>query len=102
MALRSRTALPQRRAKGTATQEEARRFYGHMLIEMAQMSIDDGLVMQLHAGSRRNTNRTVLDRFGRDMGADIPITTDWVRGLDALLNRVGQFRGVAPHSFHAR
>lgn len=76
-------------AKGTATQEEARRFYGHMLIEMAQMSIEDGLVMQLHAGSRRNTNRTILDRFGRDMGADIPLTTDWVNGLDALLNRVG-------------
>ena len=60
-----------------------------MLIEMAQMSIEDGLVMQLHAGSRRNTNRVVLDNFGRDMGADIPITTDWVGGLDALLNRVG-------------
>ena len=81
--------LYRRVSQGKATQEEARRFYGHMLIEMAQMSIDDGLVMQLHAGSCRNTNRTVLDRFGRDMGADIPITNDWVRGLDTLLNRVG-------------
>ena len=102
MALRSRTSSTAGSRKGTATQEEARRFYGHMLIEMAQMSIDDGLVMQLHAGSRRNTNRTVLDSFGRDMGADIPITTDWVRGLDALLNRVGNSASVAPHSFHAR
>lgn len=64
-------------------------FHGHMLIEMAQMSLDDGLVMQLHAGSRRNTNRAVLDQFGRDKGADIPVSTGWVRGLEPLLNRVG-------------
>jgi len=64
-------------------------FHGHMLIEMAQMSLDDGLVMQLHAGSRRNTNHAVLDQFGRDKGADIPVAVDWVRGLEPLLNRVG-------------
>ncbi|EBA03149.1 Sodium pump decarboxylase, gamma subunit [Rhodobacterales bacterium HTCC2150] len=77
------------RVKSNPTPDEAARFYGHMLIEMAQMSLDDGLVMQLHAGSRRNTNAAILDRFGRDMGADIPVATEWVRGLDALLNRVG-------------
>jgi glucuronate isomerase len=64
-------------------------FHGHMLIEMAQMSVEDGLVMQLHAGSRRNTNRAVMDAFGRDKGADIPMAVDWVRGLEPLLNRVG-------------
>ncbi|WP_415401190.1 glucuronate isomerase [Tateyamaria sp. SN3-11] len=64
-------------------------FHGHMLIEMAQMSLEDGLVMQLHAGSRRNTNRAILDQFGRDKGADIPVATNWVRGLEPLLNRVG-------------
>lgn len=64
-------------------------FHGHMLVEMAQMSIEDGLVMQLHAGSRRNTNHAIKDAFGRDMGADIPVPTDWVRGLEPLLNRVG-------------
>ena len=68
---------------------DAAAFHGHMLIEMAQMSLDDGLVMQLHAGSRRNTNHAVLDQFGRDKGADIPVATDWVRGLEPLLNRVG-------------
>ena len=71
------------------TAEEAKNFYGHMLIEMAQMSCEDGLVMQLHAGSRRNTNAAIMDRFGRDMGADIPVSTDWVRGLEQLLKRVG-------------
>ena len=69
--------------------EDARRFYGHMLIEMAQMSAEDGLTMQIHAGSKRNTNAALMQAFGRDMGADIPIAVDWVRGLDALLNRVG-------------
>ncbi|KIC49573.1 glucuronate isomerase [Tateyamaria sp. ANG-S1] len=68
---------------------DADAFHGHMLIEMAQMSPDDGLVMQLHAGSRRNTNRALFDRFGADKGADIPVAVDWVRGLEPLLNRVG-------------
>ncbi|MFK7836468.1 MAG: glucuronate isomerase [Sulfitobacter sp.] len=82
-------ALYQQLRNGTGTPQDARRFYGHMLIEMAQMSVDDGLTMQIHAGSRRNTNQALLKAFGRDMGADIPIATDWVRRLDALLNRVG-------------
>ena len=45
--------------------------------------------MQIHAGACRNTNAVVMNRFGRDMGADIPIAVDWARGMDALLNRVG-------------
>ncbi|MEX2518246.1 MAG: glucuronate isomerase, partial [Paracoccaceae bacterium] len=65
------------------------RFYNHMLVEMAEMSVDDGLVMQIHAGNRRSTNQAVLSRFGRDMGADIPHAADWVHGLNVLLNRVG-------------
>ena len=68
---------------------DAMAFHGHMLIEMSQMSIEDGLVMQLHAGSKRNTNEAILNTFGYDMGADIPVSTDWVRGLGPLLNRVG-------------
>jgi glucuronate isomerase len=79
----------QRLRTGMGTVQDVQRFYGHMLIEMAQMSIEDGLTMQIHAGARRNTNAVVMNRFGRDMGADIPIAVDWVRGMDALLNRVG-------------
>lgn len=79
----------QRLRQGAGSAEDARRFYGHMLIEMAQMSVEDGLTMQIHAGSKRNTNRAVMQGFGRDKGADIPIAMDWVHGLDALLNRVG-------------
>jgi glucuronate isomerase len=82
-------ALYQRLKSGNGTAQDAQRFYGHMLIEMAQMSVEDGLTMQIHAGARRGTNKALLKDFGRDMGADIPIAVDWVRGMDALLNRVG-------------
>ncbi len=82
-------ALYQKLRSGAGNGDDAQRFYAHMLIEMAQMSVEDGLTMQIHGGSKRNTNAAVLDEFGRDMGADIPVCTDWVRGLEALLNRVG-------------
>lgn len=75
--------------RGEATEEDAARFNGHMLVEMARMSREDGLTMQLHVGSLRNHNRPVYERFGIDMGADIPIATDWTRGLRPLLNRHG-------------
>jgi glucuronate isomerase len=60
-----------------------------MFIELARMSIEDGLVMQIHAGSFRNHNRPVFDRFGPDMGNDIPVATDFTRNLRALLNKHG-------------
>ncbi|MFK8033177.1 MAG: glucuronate isomerase [Hyphomicrobiales bacterium] len=83
------TALFDKIISGDASEHEQARFYGHMLIEMAQMSVEDGLVMQIHAGSSRSTNQSVQRRFGNDMGADIPHAVDWVGGLNALLNRVG-------------
>ena len=54
------------------------------------MSLDDGLVMQIHPGSFRNHNRRLFDSFGRDKGADIPMRTDYVRALKPLLDRVRQ------------
>jgi glucuronate isomerase len=68
---------------------EAECFRGQMLTEMARMSLDDGLVMQIHPGSFRNHNRDILHRFGRDKGADIPTATDYVRALKPLLDRFG-------------
>ena len=64
-------------------------FRAQMLTEMARMSLDDGLVMQIHPGSVRNHNRQVHERFGRDMGGDIPAATDYVHALGPLLNRFG-------------
>ncbi len=74
---------------GTADNATRHRLHGHMLVEMALMSRDDGLVMQIHAGASRSTNRQLTETYGPDMGADIPHRTDWVRGLDGLLNTVG-------------
>ncbi|MEZ4668284.1 MAG: glucuronate isomerase [Anaerolineae bacterium] len=79
----------QRALQGSATAEDATRFTGHMLIEMARMSSEDGLVMQLHVGSQRNHNPLVFRNFGRDMGADIPTTTEFTRNLRPLLDRFG-------------
>lgn len=69
--------------------EDAETFRGHMLVEMAKMSLEDGLVMQIHPGSLRNHNSGVFTRFGRDKGADIPTRTDYVRALRPLLDRYG-------------
>jgi glucuronate isomerase len=74
---------------GSATQVEADQFTGHMLMEMARMSIEDGLVMQIHSGSYRNHNQFIHERFGRDKGGDIPIQTEYTRNLHELLNKYG-------------
>lgn len=74
---------------GRASDDEARRFEGHMLVELARMSVEDGLVMQLHVGALRNHDRSVFERFGPDMGADIPVATEFTRNLRPLLDRYG-------------
>jgi glucuronate isomerase len=71
--------------RGQVSEDEAARFTGHMLIELARMSCEDGLVMQLHVGSFRNHNAGLFARFGPDMGADIPLVTEWTRNLQPLL-----------------
>jgi glucuronate isomerase len=78
---------------GAVTTEQARRFEAHMLHEFARMSLDDGLVMQLHLGSLRDHNTPLARRFGRDLGGDIPVATDWTRGLRPLLELAGNEPG---------
>jgi len=75
--------------KGKASAEDAARFTAHMLMESARMSIEDGLVMQLHPGSWRDHNPRIFDLFGPDRGADIPIQTEYTRNLKPLLNKYG-------------
>jgi glucuronate isomerase len=82
-------ALFDRIRSGDFTATEAELFRAQMLTEMAGMSLEDGLVMQLHPGSYRNHNEWLFKRFGRDKGADIPTRTDYVRSLRPLLNRHG-------------
>lgn len=74
---------------GSFTAAEAELFRAQMLTEMAAMSIDDGLVMQLHPGAFRNHNAQVFIALGRDKGADIPTRTDYVHALKPLLDRFG-------------
>lgn len=79
----------QRALSGMLAVEDAKRFTGHMLMEMARMSIEDGLVMQIHVGSYRNHNTAVFNRFGADKGCDIPINAELTRNLHPLLNTYG-------------
>ncbi len=87
-------ALFAKALKGKATAAEAEAFRGQMLTEMAKMSLEDGLVMQIHPGSFRNHNPQVHQRFGRDKGADIPTRTDYVHALKPLLDRFGNERDL--------
>jgi glucuronate isomerase len=82
-------AIFQRALRGQASADDATRFTGHMLMEMARMSIEDGLVMQLHPGSFRNHNDIIFQRFGLDKGCDIPVATEYTRNLRPLLNKYG-------------
>ena len=79
----------QRALKQKTDSSDSALFTAHMLMEMARMSIEDGLVMQLHPGSVRNHNRLVYQRFGPDMGADIPVQTEYTYNLLPLLNKYG-------------
>jgi len=74
---------------GRSVPEEQEYFRAQMLTEMAGMSVEDGLTMQLHPGSVRNHNRQIYEKFGRDKGADMPSPTEYVRALRPLLNRYG-------------
>jgi glucuronate isomerase len=88
-------ALLDRALRGTIDDDDAESFRAQMLTEMARMSIDDGLVMQIHPGSFRNHNPAVFDAFGRDKGADIPMRTDYVTALKPLLDAVGNTHGLS-------
>jgi glucuronate isomerase len=87
-------ALYQRVRHGGASAADAELFRGQMLTEMARMSIDDGMVLQIHPGVFRSHNAPLLARFGRDKGADIPVATEYVHALKPLLDRYGSTPGL--------
>ncbi|WP_423208329.1 glucuronate isomerase [Paracoccus yeei] len=82
-------ALFQKALRGACSPDEADAFRGQMLTEMARMSLEDGLVLQIHPGAWRNHSDPVMAMFGRDKGFDIPGPTDYVAALRPLLNAVG-------------
>lgn len=81
--------LFERVTTGCATPDDAELFRAQMLTEMARMSIDDGLVMQIHPGSYRNHNTWVFDNYGSDRGADIPARSEYTAALKPLLDEFG-------------
>jgi glucuronate isomerase len=87
-------AIFQRALKDEASADDARRFTGHMLTELARMSVEDGLVMQVHIGSYRNHNPALFQRFGPDMGADIPTASEFTRSFKPLLDLYGNERNL--------
>ncbi|MEW5870181.1 MAG: glucuronate isomerase [Chloroflexota bacterium] len=82
-------AIFQRGLRSALQPGDAERFSSHMLMEMARMSIEDGLVMQLHPGALRDHNNRIFECFGPDKGADIPIPVEYTRPLRLLLQKYG-------------
>lgn len=82
-------AVFQRMLRKKPDKNDAAAFTAHMLMEMARMSVEDGLVMQLHPGSDRNHNSSIYEVFGPDKGGDIPTQTEYTHNLRELLNRYG-------------
>jgi len=87
-------ALFAKALEGSCTPQEADAFRGQMLTEMARMSLDDGLTLQIHPGSYRNHSASVYARHGRDKGFDIPGPTDYVAAMKPLLDAVGMEPGL--------
>ena len=89
LSLKEASELFTRVLAGTTDARDHELFRAQMLSEMARMSLDDGLVMQIHPGSARNHNRQLYERYGRDIGADIPTPTNYVDALRPLLDLFG-------------
>jgi glucuronate isomerase len=78
-----------RTRSGPVEPTDAELFRGHMLVQFAEMSVEDGMVMQLHPGAERNHNSELHEAYGRDVGGDVPRATEYTNALRALLDRFG-------------
>ena len=88
-----RDAVFARALAGEASEADEAAFTAHMLMAFAEMSADDGLVMQLHVGCYRNHDGPLFERFGPDRGADIPLATEFTHALRPLLSAFGSAPG---------
>jgi glucuronate isomerase len=95
LSARDADAIFQRALKGKLERQDAPAFTAHMLMEMARMSVEDGLVMQIHPGSDRNHNRMIFDTYGPDKGGDIPSRTEYTNNMRELLNKYGNHANFA-------
>lgn len=94
LSLKDAEKLFQRALREETSDEDATLFNANMLMEMARMSIEDGLVMQIHPGSHRNHNSVIYNRYGLDKGCDIPQSTEYTNNLKELLNAYGNDPGL--------
>ncbi|MFE4468956.1 glucuronate isomerase [Leifsonia sp. NPDC056824] len=85
--------LFERALHGDLSPADAAVFQGHMLLQMARMSVEDGLVMTVHPGVFRNHHTATFEGFGPDTGHDIPVTTRYTEGLRPLLEKYGDAPG---------
>ncbi len=79
---------------GRLESKDAMRFTGYMLMQNARMSLEDGLVMQIHVGVMRNHNPLIFQRFGQDKGCDIPIQAEFTRSFKPMLEKFGNESGL--------
>lgn len=93
LALVEKQALLDKALKGTLDSNGKALFRAQMMTEMAALSADDGMVMQLHAGSNRNTDPQLMADYGPNLGADIPTGGEFVHALQPLLSRFGSAKG---------
>jgi len=75
--------------KGEVTEPEATALRRHLVSEMARMACEDGLVMTLHPGVRRNHHMPTFEKYGADVGTDIPVKMEFTDALRPMLNRYG-------------
>ncbi|MFH0736457.1 MAG: glucuronate isomerase [bacterium] len=87
-------AIFERGLKGKADEKDAKQFTAHMIMEMARMSSEDNLTMQIHAGAYRNHNDFIFNRFGLDTGCDIPFQSEYTLNLKELLNKYGNVKNL--------
>jgi len=79
--------------RGDVSADDAAAFAGHMLFQMAEMSAEDGLVLQLHPGVLRDHDPAIHTTYGPDQGHDIPVATEFTRSLRPVLERFGHAEG---------
>jgi glucuronate isomerase len=71
------------------TSVEVEAFAANMLFRMAEMSSEDGLVMQIHPGVLRDHSTSIAKTHGQDKGHDIPIQVEFTKALRPMLEQLG-------------
>lgn len=81
--------LHERCLSGGASAAEMAQYTAGMVFDQARMSVEDGLVLTIHAGVLRGHHGPTTDRFGPDMGNDMPLAASFTEGLRPLLEAFG-------------